>query len=103
VRVAKALAPVEVPFDDAYATGNAIVLSGLPQGLVGDLTRLGMTKAGQKEVRSQLAVIDPQLYDGDVVASIAAPLLLSQLRDAAAELKAFSRVAAKNPLGTRPP
>jgi hypothetical protein len=101
--IAHALAPVDVSFDDAYANGSSIAVKGLPKSFAAGLARLGVTKVDQKEIRAQLAVIDPQLYDGDAFASIAAPLLLYQLREAAAELKAFSKKAAKDPLGTRPP
>jgi hypothetical protein len=89
--------------DAAAAFGNALVGGRLPPQLATGLLKLGLSKADREEVRSSMAVIDPSLYDGDAAAGIADPQLLALLRQVSADMKAFSRRAAKNPLETRPP
>ena len=87
--------------NQAHEFGDALVFDRrLPPQLSSGLTKLGVTKAEQEEIRGQLAAIDPSLYDGDAIAAIADPRYLSLLRKIAADLKAFSKRAAKDPLTT---
>lgn len=95
--------PLPVSQADAYAFGNSFVGGQLPPKLAAGLARLGVSRAEREEARSAAAVIDPSLYDGNATALIADPTLLSGLRKTAADMKAFSKAAAKNPLETRPP
>jgi hypothetical protein len=96
-------AKLPVSTEEAYAYGDGLVARKLPASLASQLAKLRLPKAEQEEIRAGLAVIDPSLYDGDAADAIADPKLLSLLRQVAADMKAFSRTAAKNPLATRPP
>lgn len=91
----------EVSEDDAYAFQLSLATGSLPARLAAGLKKLGLTSVELKEVRSQLIVRNhPTLYAGDAIAAIAGPSDLAQLRQVAADLKSFSRQAAKNPLNT---
>jgi hypothetical protein len=91
-----------VSFEQAFAVGEPFARGTLPSELGSLLAKLDAKKAEQQEIRAQIAVIDPGLYDGDVRATIADPLQLTYLRQAAAYLKAFAKSAARDPLGTGP-
>lgn len=98
-----ALADGNVTYEDAFAFGESLVWEGLPAQVTAQLGKLGLTKAEQREIRAQVATIDPGLYDGDVLDFVAKPKDIATLRRLAAGLKAFAKAAAKNPLATRPP
>jgi hypothetical protein len=94
--------PIVVSEDQAYEFQESLVFDGrLPPRVVSGLTRLGLTKAEQAEIHGQLAAgLHPTQYDGDAIAAIAKPQFLALLRRVAADLKAFSKRAARDPLTT---
>jgi hypothetical protein len=98
-----AFADITVSYEDALAFGESLVWRGLPAEMAANLTKLGFTKAEQREIRAQVATIDPGLYDGDVMDALPNARDIGNLRKLAAGLKAFARKAAKTPLATRPP
>jgi hypothetical protein len=97
------LADLTLTYEDALASGESLVWKGFPAEVKTTLSKLGLTKPEQNEMRAQLATTDPGLYDGDVLGLIADPRQISLLRKVAAGMKAFSKKAAKDPLATRPP
>lgn len=91
--------PVNVTEEQAYTFQSSLISGPLPARLASGLSKLGVTKADQKEIRAQLIVRNhPTLYDGNPVAKLADPASLSLLRQIAADLKAFANRAAKDPL-----
>ena len=90
-------------YDDALAFAESLVWKGLPADVTANLTKMGLTKAEQKEVRAQVATTNPGLYDGRVLSALPDARDIANIRRLAAGLKAFSKAAAKTPLATRPP
>ena len=92
-------APEDVTEEQAYTFQSSLISGPLPARLASGLSKLGVTKSDQKEIRAQLIVRNhPTLYDGDPFAKLADPASLLLLRQIAADLKAFSKRAAKDPL-----
>src|SRR5206468_11362153 len=85
--------------DDAAAFDQAWATKGLPGSFTGTLSKLGATKAEQREVSTLLLSSDPYASVGKRL-NFADSSLLQSLRQIAAELKTFAKKAAKDPLGT---
>lgn len=98
-----ALADATVSYEDALAFGESLVWKGLPRDMSATLTKMGLTKAEQSEVRAQVATIDPGLYDGNILKALPDARDIANMRKLAASMKAFAKKAAKTPLATRPP
>ncbi len=88
---------LSVSEDDAYAFQDALVRKGLPAQLTAVLAKLGFTSGDQKELRAQIMAVDPSLLVGSPLADAK---LLASLRAVAADLRAFSKKAARDPLHT---
>ena len=94
--------PLEISEDEAYDFQSSLITrASLPAALAKNLAKLGVTKAELSEIRAQLiAGTHPTRYAGDVIAKIADPQDLALMRKVAADLKAFARDAARDPLTT---
>lgn len=91
---------VTVSSKDAYAFEEVLVRKGLPTSLPAVLSKLGMTKLGQKEARAQLLALDPSLYTGNTIDALTGTKPVAALRKMAGALDVFAKKAARDPLHT---
>jgi hypothetical protein len=89
-----------VGLEAAYAFQDSVVREDVPDSLVAVLAKIGLTRVEQSEVRAQLLAIDPSFYRGSALDALASPSLITSLKSAAADLRAFSKRAARDPLAT---
>ena len=94
------LADLPVSDEDVSAFRDSLIRNGLPSIMASQLSKLSFTKAEQKLVYGWLLAADAPSLSGDLPAKITDPKLLVRLRGAAAELKAFAKKAARDPLQT---
>ena len=87
---------LSVSEEDAYAFQDPLIKKGLPAQFATTLAKLGFKRADQNELRAQIMASD--------LFALGSPLadakLLASLRKVAADLRAFSKKAARDPLHT---
>ena len=88
---------LSVSEEDAYAFQDSLIRKGLPAQVTSTLAKLGLTGADQKELRAQIMAVDPSLLVGSPLDDAK---LLASLRTVAADLRAFAKKAARDPLHT---